>query len=235
MLTSRKRVTQPWKHLMEITNMKDIVIYGAGGLGREVACLIARINKVSPKWNFVGFFSDSENEWGTENEYGKVLGGADLLNSWPTPVDVAIAIGSSKAIEKIHNKLYNENIDFPNIIDPTFEIIDEHNYEIGKGNIIQRHSSISINVKIGNFNIFNGSDALGHDVIIGDHNVIMPAVRISGMVKIGNNNMLGVGSIVIQQMTIGDHVSLGAGSVLMTKAKKEGVYIGVPAKLFKIN
>ena len=214
--------------------MKDIAIYGAGGFGREVACLIKRINEKNPTWNFIGFFDDVK-QIGSTNEYGKILGNIDTLNAWPTPVDVAIAIGSSKAKEKIHNKLYNENIDFPNIIDPTFEIIDEHNYEIGKGNIIQRNSVISVNVKIGDFNIFNGSDAIGHDVIIGDYNVIMPAVRISGMVKIGNNNMLGVGSIVIQQMTIGDNVTLGAGSVLMTKAKKEGSYIGVPAKLFKIN
>lgn len=214
--------------------MKDIAVFGAGGFGREVACLIKRINKVTPRWNFIGFFDDNEKLWGTENEYGKVLGGTDKLNTWATPVDVAIAVGSPRAIKAIHDKLENDNIDFPNVIDPTFEIIDENNYHIGVGNIIQRHSSISINVNIGNFNIFNGSDAIGHDVQIGDYNVIMPAVRISGSVKIGNNNMLCVGSIVIQQMKIGDNVTLGAGSVLMTKARKEGVYIGVPAKIFKI-
>lgn len=40
--------------------MKDIAIYGAGGFGREVACLIERINKAreTPIWNFIGFFDD---------------------------------------------------------------------------------------------------------------------------------------------------------------------------------
>lgn len=213
--------------------MKDIAIFGAGGFGREVACLIRRINEVCPTWNFVGFFDDNETLWGTENEYGKILGGSKMLNAWTTPIDVAIAIGNPKAIEVICQKLLNENIDFPNIIDPTFEIIDKDNYRMGKGNIIQRHSSISINVSIGNFNVFNGSNAIGHDSVIGDYNVVMPAVRISGLVKVGNKNLLGVGSIIIQQMTIGDNVTLGAGSVLMTKAKKEGIYIGVPAKIFK--
>ena len=205
--------------------MKDIAVFGAGGLGREVACIIKRINETNATWNFIGFFDDDEKLWGTENEYGKVLGGSDVLNTWVTPIDIAIAVGKPITLKEIHDKLQNPNIEFPNIIDPTFEIIDEDNYQIGKGNIIQRHSSISINVKIGSFNVFNGSDAMGHDVVIGDYNVIMPAVRISGLVKIGNNNMLGVGSIVIQKMIIGDNVTLGAGSVLMIKAKKEGVYI----------
>ena len=39
--------------------MKDIAIYGAGGFGREVACLIERINKAreTPIWNFFSLFS----------------------------------------------------------------------------------------------------------------------------------------------------------------------------------
>ena len=38
--------------------MKEIAIYGAGGFGREVACLINRINEVEPAWNLVGFFDE---------------------------------------------------------------------------------------------------------------------------------------------------------------------------------
>ncbi len=37
--------------------MKDIAIYGAGGFGREVACLIKQINDSleNPRWNFIVF------------------------------------------------------------------------------------------------------------------------------------------------------------------------------------
>ena len=38
--------------------MNNIAIYGAGGFGREVACLIKRINEKSPTWNLIGFFDD---------------------------------------------------------------------------------------------------------------------------------------------------------------------------------
>ena len=38
--------------------MKKIAIYGAGGFGREVACLLNKINEVEPTWDLVGFFDD---------------------------------------------------------------------------------------------------------------------------------------------------------------------------------
>ena len=34
--------------------MKDIVIVGAGGFGREVAWLVEEMNAVSPEWRLLG-------------------------------------------------------------------------------------------------------------------------------------------------------------------------------------
>ena len=53
--------------------MKDIAIYGAGGFGREVACMIKHINESAdePIWNLVGFFDDGK-EKGSRNEYGPI-------------------------------------------------------------------------------------------------------------------------------------------------------------------
>ena len=61
--------------------MEDIAIFGAGGLGREVACLINRINQDKQIYNFIGFFDD-EKPKGEFVNYGKVLGGIDALNAW---------------------------------------------------------------------------------------------------------------------------------------------------------
>ena len=40
--------------------MKDIAIYGFGGFGREVACVIQAINEIEPTWNLIGFFDDGQ-------------------------------------------------------------------------------------------------------------------------------------------------------------------------------
>lgn len=210
--------------------MKDIVIFGAGGLGREVACLIKRINAVKSEWNLVGFYDDGI-EVGTKNEYGAVLGNVHDLANYDNVLSVAIAIGSPKTVKKIVEILsVNEKLRYPNLISPDFNISDTDNYSIGYGNIIQRNCTISCNVKIGNYNILNTGIGLGHDAIVGDYNSFMPAVKISGEVTMGDCNFFGVGSIVLQQLKVGNGIKLGAGSVLMRRAKDDTLYMGNPAK-----
>lgn len=215
--------------------MKDIAIFGAGGFGREVACLIKRINEKEPTWNFIGFFDDNEALKGQPiSHFGSCLGGTETLIAWDKPLAVVMAIGSSIVVKQIVEKITNPNIAFPNLIHPNFTISDPETFNIGRGNIIQSNCTATCNVTIGDFNIFNGSVVMGHDVNIGNFNTFMPAVRVSGEVKIGDYNFFGVGSIILQQIKIGNKVRLGAGSVLMTKPKEDFLYLGVPAKKTEI-
>lgn len=215
--------------------MKDIAIFGAGGFGKEIACLIKRINKQQPnKWNFIGFFDDDEGIWGIKNEYGEVLGGKDYLNSWNKELALVITIGNPQVLHKIVEGITNQNIFYPNLIDPTVDFLDSENVRMGKGNVICAKSFISCNVEMGDFNLYNVGDAIGHDACIGNYNVIMPNVNISGGVKIGNENMLGVKSTVLQYLKIGNQVKLGANSLLMKNAKDGLLYIGTPAKKMEL-
>lgn len=208
----------------------DIFIYGAGGFGREVACLINSINKAEKRWNILGFLDDNEVLWGSKNEYGTVLGGIDYLNSFPQSVAVTLAIGSPRAVEKVAGTITNPNVTFPNLISPEVLFADDNNYSLGKGNIIQRQCTFSCNVHLGDFNTLNSGVGIGHDAVIGSYNAFMPIVRISGEVKMGDRNFFGVGSIVLQQIKIGSDIKLSAGSVLLTKPKDGCLYMGNPAK-----
>lgn len=213
--------------------MKDIAIYGAGGFGKEIACLIRIINeaKDAPEWNLIGFFDDNESIKGKMvSHYALCLGGMVDLNNWDKPISIVIAVGSPKAIATISEKINNIHVDFPNLIHPSFSVNDIKTFQIGKGNIIQGGCAVTCDVTIGNFNVFNGSVVLGHDVTIGNYNCFMPAIRVSGEVNIGNCNFFGVGAIILQQIKIGNNIRLGAGSVLMTKPKDGKLYIGNPAK-----
>lgn len=211
--------------------MKDIAIYGAGGFGKEVACLIKRINEKTPTWNLIGFFDDDPKLTGQMiSHFGPCLGGMEVLNNYPDELAVTMALGNSLLVKKLVGVIHNDNICFPNLIDITFFKVDPGTFSIGKGNIIQGLCSVSCDVAIGDFNVMNGSVDVGHDVSIGSYNTFMPAVRISGEVKIGEGNFFGINSIVLQQIKVGNHVRLGAGSVLMTKPKDSTLYLGVPAK-----
>lgn len=213
--------------------MKDLAIFGCGGFGREVACLINKINRVEPTWNFLGFYDDGH-ERGEKNDMGPVLGNVEDLNKVNKPLAVVIVIGNPQTVKIVRDKITNKNIYFPNIIDPDTEFMNNNLISLGEGNVICTHCLFSLNVKIGNFNSFNGSIGVGHDTVIGDYNAIMPEVRISGNVIIGNLNFFGLKSGVIQGKKIGDNTKIGAGSVLMNNTRDGYLYIGTPARIFKI-
>lgn len=214
--------------------MKDIAIYGAGGLGREVACLINKINQVEgPTWNIIGFFDDGKEKGAPVSHFGQVLGGCEELNNWSEELNVVLGFGNPKTIKAIREKLSNPKLLFPNIIDPDFSVGDPITFSIGEGNIIKGGSGVTTEVTVGNYNLLNGTNRLGHDASIGDFNVLMPGVRISGEVKVGNCNLFGSDSFVKQQLTIGDNVTLSPLSALLTKPKDGYTYIGNPAKLFR--
>ena len=215
--------------------MKDIAIYGAGGFGRDVACLINIINEKEPTWHLIGFFDDDPMLKGKMiSHFGICLGGMQELNAYPQDLAVVISIGAPEPIRSIVERIDNPKVYFPNIAHPDLKIKDRQSFSIGHGNIFLDGCSVSCDISIGNFNMFYVGVILGHDDKIGDYNCFMPSVKVSGAVSIGNGNFFGVGSMILQQIKIGDKIRLGAGSVLISKPKDNCLYFGIPAKLMRI-
>ena len=210
--------------------MRDIAIYGAGGFGKEVACILNKINEIQPTWNLVGFFDDGVNKGTSISHFGQVLGGISELNSWSTPLAIVFAIGSPRVIEVLVNKITNVRVSYPNIIHPEVFFADPISFQIGTGNVIVRGCTFSVDVIIGDFNQMNSLSSLAHDVVIGSFNVLMPLTRVSGEVQIGNYNVFGLNTLILQQIKIGNHVRTGPGAVLMTKPKDGFLYMGNPAR-----
>ncbi len=214
-----------------MAELKDIALYGAGGFGREVACMIRRINEQKPTWNLIGFFDSNPAQKGTQvSHFGPCFGGLGELNAWDRELAVALTIGDPLEVKKVYDAIANDRLWFPNLIHPYGAFSDDpESFVIGKGNIIKSGCSATCDVHIGDFNVFNGDVVLGHDVGIGSFNSFKGGVRISGYVKIGECNFFGTGSIVIPHIVIGHHVKLVAGSTLMTNPRDGFLYMGVPA------
>ena len=72
--------------------MKDIVIIGAGGFGREVQWLLERINEREKTWNILGYV-DNGKERGTLIDDLPVLGGDEFVEEVQKPLAVVCAAG----------------------------------------------------------------------------------------------------------------------------------------------
>lgn len=128
---------------------------------------------------------------------------------------------------------YNLKI-FTNVV-AKLALVDE-SVELGLGNQVAPNSIIMPNSVLGNHTIINIAATVSHDTVIGDFATLCPGVHVGGSVNIGKGVFLGIGSSISNGVSIADGVVLGAGSVLVADADVlNGVYVGVPAKLKKVN
>lgn len=209
--------------------MKDIVIIGAGGFGREVAWLIEDINQNAQQWNIVGFVDDNEKLQGQEYNGYKVVGNTDWLTEQEYYVINAIADPFIKKIIMIKLK-ESQNI-YPTIIHPS--VIFSKSTSIGKGTIICAGSVLTVNSKVGNHVSINPNVTVGHDTKIEDYSSILPGANISGNIVLESGVLIGAGAVVIQNLTVGENSIIGAGAVVVGNIESNCTAVGVPAKSIK--
>ena len=96
--------------------LKDIVIIGAGGVGRETALIIEDINNVNKEWNLIGFVDDNDNIQNTKiNDYD-VIGKLDYLLNYEKEVYVVCAIANYN-VKKSWRKEMKDKIKLEDIFD----------------------------------------------------------------------------------------------------------------------
>lgn len=210
--------------------MKNIVIIGAGGVGREVSLIIQQINELEQTWNLLGFIDDNTDNWGKVINGYSVIGGIDSLEFLSNDTYIVIAIANYKVKKNIVNKI-NNKFKFATIVHPKVWI---HDYmAVGEGTIIYEGAILTANIEIGNHVIISPKCGVGHDSIIKDYVSLLWNVNVSGNDLIEEGVMMGSGSTVIQGKKIGKGSIIGAGAVVVNDIESFSTAVGVPAKVIK--
>ena len=212
--------------------MKDLIIIGAGGFGREVQWLIERINENKKEWNLLGYIDDNM-DCGTSINGYSVLGGLEYLSNFNDHKgNIVCAVGNSIIRRNLMNRIeMTYNIETPNIIDPSVKL--SKHVKLGKGNIVCADSILTVDIDIKDYCILNLDCTVGHDCIFDSFVTVYPSVNISGNVNIGKCVELGTGSHIIQGIDICDNVVVGAGATVIRNIDEKGTYVGSPVKKVK--
>jgi sugar O-acyltransferase (sialic acid O-acetyltransferase NeuD family) len=207
---------------------KPLIIYGAGGLGREVLSIV----RGSDLWDPMGFIDDSIAR-GTVIGGIKVRGTSKDINAYPEPVHVIIALGDPIMKEEVVSRIHNPNVIFPVVIHPSAIIQDASSVTIGAGSIISAGCILTTDIRIGRHVLINLHVTVGHDGVIGDYSSIMPGANIAGEALIGAAVLVGSGANVINRVSIGDKAVVGMGSVVLRSVERGVTVAGVPAKALR--
>ena len=207
---------------------EDIVLYGAGGAGRELAFALS----LGLCWEVKGFVDDTKPAGELVNLL-PVLGGMEWLREYDGNIAVCV-VGDPKVkrglIARI--KAVCQKSIFPLIIDE--QSLVSSFIEWGEGCIVaQPFNHLTVDMKVGDFVWINSGNLIGHDVVIGEYSTLFSGINVGGGVHIGADCIIGSGAILKPGVKIGDGVTVGSGAVVVKDIPPNVVVIGNPAKILE--
>jgi sugar O-acyltransferase (sialic acid O-acetyltransferase NeuD family) len=212
--------------------LKNIVIYGAGGFGREVAWLIEEINKKKKEYEIVGFIDDDPSTKGNViNEY-PALGGVEFLEG-KSGISVALSMADPIKRLEVAENLKSLQLNFPNLIHPS--VLIGKRVDFGIGNIICAGVIITVNIRVGSFCHLNLKTTLGHNCILENFVTTACSVDFAGNSHICNSTYFGNHATVLPYVRVAPFSVVGAGAVANRDIPEGVISVGVPAKVIKAN
>jgi len=198
--------------------MKNLIIVGVGGFGREAYYLAKSIGK----WNIKGFLGNIGDD---PRKYKIDLPVLGVIEDYmPMSNDVFVmGVADPFKKEKFATILKSKGAQFETLVAPT-SYVNETTI-LGEGCVVGGRAWIGDCNKIGSFVHVAGS-SIGQDVEIGDYSTTTAHTNIpSG--KIGKKVF--VGSMAVVLANVEDEAKICAGSIVMRKVKRGTTVFGNPA------
>ncbi len=193
--------------------MKNLVIIGAGDLGREI--LYASQEALLPLndgegYKVLAFVDEDESKIGNSLEGIEIIGLTDIGNTKYRNANFILGVGNAFDRIQVFNRLL-EMIPSPNFINIIHKSVTMMpNCKIGNGNFLAPNSTIAIGVELGDHAVINQNSSIGHDCYIGDFSVVSPGCILSGHTNIGFGCFLGSGVVTYPNVNIGEKCVVSA-------------------------
>lgn len=207
--------------------MKNLIIIGARGFGREIYNVATQTKEYNTKWIIGGFLDNKEDALDGFKGYPPILSSVEDYEVQENDLFIC-ALGDIKYKKKYVSLILGKGGKFTNIIHPTSII--NINVKLGIGIIICPFTYISNDVTIGNFTTIQTHSAIGHDVQIGDYCQINALTFLGGFAEIEEGVTLNPGSGVVPRGNIGENTVVGINSTVLKNTKPNSTVYGNPAK-----
>lgn len=204
-----------------------LVIFGTGGMGREVADIVARSPRLHHRYKETVFTVDglSEPVQGIRVIHPDALGPDDEL---------CLAVGSSADRRMLAARFAGRR--FATIVSD--HAIISPSAQLGSGAIVCDFAVVNNSTTIGDHFLANVYAQVSHDCKLGDHVTLSPKVSCNGWVQIEDEVFVGAGAVIRNgssacRLSVGARAVIGMGAVVTKDVPSGATAIGTTLRMPK--
>ena len=212
-----------------MTQIKRLVVYGAGGFGTEVIWGAQLMNEAGTgSWELVGLIDDSAELKGTSQAGVPVLGSLDeVREQLGGDLWFHVAVGENKARRELATKLEGAGWRAATIIYPNALIGPEAT--IADGAYVGPGCVVGPAARVGRYVLLNTHASVGHHAKLSDFARLDPGARVNDHCEIGELAVIGSSAAMVPKSKVGEGATLGGGSMLVGRVSAGNTALGVPA------
>lgn len=207
--------------------MKQLIIIGAGGMGRCTYCIAEQSKGFGTEFQIKGFLDDNLKALDGLEGYKPVLSKISDYQIEPDDVFVC-SIGEVQTKYKICEGLKAKGARFYSLIHKDASI--GKNTKIGEGTVIDESVHIDPDVVIGTDCLLQAQAIIGHDSVVGNYARIDTQCSLVGGTIVKDRATIYTHAMISHNVTIGEDSVIGACSFVIKNVKPGVSVFGVPAK-----
>jgi sugar O-acyltransferase (sialic acid O-acetyltransferase NeuD family) len=206
--------------------MKNLIIIGAGGMGRTYFDMARESLGFRANFSIKGYIDDNLQALDNFQNYPPLID--KISNYMPQKNDVFICSIGGTVRRKCIEIILDKGGEFHTLIHKTARI--GTNVKLGKGNLIGAYTAIGADASIGNYNFIQSYTVIGHDVKIGNWNRIDSHVLCVGGISIGDEVMIHTSAVLNHNVVVDSNSHIGACSFVTRNVERETTVFGNPAR-----
>ena len=207
--------------------MKQLVIIGAGGMGRTVYDIAREGVGYGVEYEIKGFLDDNPGALDGFVGYPPVIGAIDTYEVAEGDV-FTWSIGNVRTKRACCEKILGKGGEFMTLVHKTARV--GTNARIGKGSIVAANVSVGADAWIGDFVLVQAYSVVAHDVSVGDWARIDTHVVCVGGTVVGEEATVYTNSVVNHQVVVEKGATVAASSFVIRRVKSGTTVYGNPAR-----
>ncbi|QDW20867.1 sialic acid O-acetyltransferase [Flavobacterium sp. KBS0721] len=207
--------------------MKNLIIIGARGFGREVYDLATQCSGFNIEYVIKGFLDDKADALDGFENYPAIISSVEDYKIQEDDVFVC-ALGTVKWKKYYAELIMAKGGSFINLIHPSTKL--NTNAVVGTGLLVFMYANISNDCIIEDFVTIQGYVGLGHDTKIRKWVHVSSYSFTGGFVVLEEESTLNTRATVLPHVIVRKGATVGAASLVIRNVKENTTVFGVPAK-----